>query len=176
MCSHEKSDVKPGFAMLLPRPHAAVFACALLFWAVAGAGADVAPGSGMEVLRPTSLEYVVEQVSQDGRRLGISKEQIRHVVEQQLRGAGITPVDGEATGTVDPFVYVRVAVGGNGFNIRVEFSRPVVYEVDGRLLTTFGVMWSDSITGWSMDGDYVVGALDRPMRRFIEEFRKANRL
>jgi hypothetical protein len=149
---------------------------ALLLLSTGIARADVASGNGVEVVNPAKLEYVVEQVSQDAQRLGISKEQIRRIVEERLRHAGITPVDGEGAGTVDPYVYVRVVVGGKGFNIRVEFSRPVVYEVDGQLLTTFGVMWSDSITGWSTDGNYVIDALDRPMSRFIAEFRKANHL
>jgi len=170
-----KQTTSTGITMFKTGIRAALLLAALSLFAAA-ARADIASGNGIEVLNPARLEYVVEQVSQDGRRLGITKEQIQHIVEQRLRHAGITPVDGEATGTVDPFVYVRVVVGGKGFNIRVEFSRPVVYEVDGQLLTTFGVMWSDSVTGWSTDGDYVMGALDRPMSRFIEEFRKANRL
>ena len=161
--------------MRLTRLHAALL-CGLWFWSVEIAAAGVDSGNGVEVVDPNRLEYVVEQVSQDGRRLGISKEQIQQIVEQRLRHAGIIPVNGEAAGTVDPYVYVRIVVSGKGFNIRVEFSRPVVYEVDGHLLTSFGVLWSDSITGWSTDGSYVVAALDGPISRFIEQFRRANRL
>lgn len=162
--------------MARPRFHVAAMFCTALLLGCSIARADIETGNGVEVVNPRRLEYVVEQVSRDGRNLGITKEHIRQIVEERLRAAGITPVDGEASGTVNPFVYVRVVVGGEGFNIRVEFSRPVVYEVRGELFTSFGVMWSDSITGWSTDGNYVVGALDRPMGRFIDEFRKANRV
>ena len=162
--------------MARPYFHFATMLCTALLLCGGVARADIETGDGVEVVNPQRLEYVVEQVSRDGRNLGITKEQIRKIVEERLRAAGITPVDGETAGTVNPYVYVRVVVGGEGFNIRVEFSRPVVYEVRGELFTSFGVMWSDSVTGWSTDGNYVVGALDRPMGRFIEEFRKANRL
>ncbi len=161
-------------ARLRVRFHIAAMFCAALLFCANFARAGVETGNGVEVVNPQRLEYVVEQVSRDGRNLGITKEHIRQIVEERLRAAGITPVDGEAAGTVNPYVYVRVVVGGEGFNIRVEFSRPVVYEVRGELFTSFGVMWSDSVTGWSTDGNYVMGALDRPMGRFIREFRKAN--
>lgn len=142
--------------------------------AVSVRAAGVGAGSGVEVTDPGKLEYIVEEVSEDGRRLGITKERIRQKVEKHLRAAGITPLDGETTGTVEPFVYVRVVVGGSGFNIRVEFSRPVLYAVNGQVLQTFGVMWSKSITGYSTDGAYVIGAVDGPIERFIDEFLKAN--
>lgn len=136
--------------------------------------AEMDPGSGVEVVNAKRLEYVVEELSEDGRRLGITKEQIRRKIEQRLREAGITPVDGETAGTTDPFVYVRVAIGGQGFNIRVEFSRLVSYEVNGRLLKTFGVMWSNSITGYSADANVVMTSIDRPVGRFVDEFLKVN--
>src|SRR6476659_8835085 len=65
--------------------------------------------TGLEVDNSTQLKVLVEHVSEDAKKMGLTSEGIEARVNQSLRKAGITPVNNSI-----PWLYVNVIVIPNG--------------------------------------------------------------
>jgi hypothetical protein len=88
------------------------------------------------MLRPlvgiTELEVVVEELSEDAKKINLTVDDIQRIVELKLRMAGTKVVsEAENTQTVDePYVYVTVNVSETGPNLFYANLRMEIVETD----------------------------------------------
>jgi hypothetical protein len=103
--------------------------------------------NGLEADSTTSLNVMIELLSKEEEKIGLTSERIEARVNQSLRKAGITPVSGG--GLREDNLYVNVNVSASGcFAISIEFNRPVFYHSRGKWFTmTARTTWSSSGTG-----------------------------
>jgi hypothetical protein len=129
-------------------------------------------GNGLEAIRTTPLDVLVEDVSDDAKKIGLSKEGIEACVNRTLRQAGITP------GGPRDFagaIFVNINVVGDSFTISISFKRPVFYSRGDKWFRTVGATWDQSVTGThGRDGRYILDNIANQLEVFCNEFLKAN--
>jgi hypothetical protein len=128
---------------------------------------------GLEVEDPTVVPVIVENVSQDAERRGITPERIEARVNAILRKNSLKPVDEGRTR--DYFLYVQVDVVGPAFDINVFFIRGICYYVGDQTKFTQGRTWVHGTVGVSQSGkDYILDAVSEQTEVFVNAFLKAN--
>jgi hypothetical protein len=139
-----------------------------------GAASDEATlGNGLEVDSTTSLPVLIEELSKEAKKIGLSHKRIETRVNQSLRKAGITPVSARAG--IEAYLYVRVKVmAGGGFTIFISFERTAFYLVGGKWFTTRGSTWNTSGIGVGGDVNYILDSIAQSVEVFCNEFLKAN--
>src|SRR5262245_584519 len=142
---------------------------------VLGATSDEATWSnGLEANNTTRLRVVIEVLSKEAKKIGLSQKRIEAGVNQSLRKAGITPVSAPP-GTGD-YLYVNVNVIASGsFAINISFHRQVFYRSGRKWFTTEASTWRRGGVGIAHgDADYILDGIARHVEVFCNEFLKAN--
>jgi len=110
--------------------------------------------------RPVYL--LVEELSKDAEKTGLTEERIETAAESKLRIAGLYDPE-----IIEPYVYVRVSVYGRGFNIRVSFKRWVLNSNGiGGVSDTWETSWTGTHNGRADD-------LLETVRESIDQFTNA---
>jgi hypothetical protein len=147
--------------LLMPKP---------LVWGAS----EVTWGNGLETDNTTQLQVLIEEITEAGRKIGLTGERIEARVNQSLRKAGITPVSLE-TGLSGGRLYVNVNVMANGsFGISIEFSRQVFYRSGDKWLTKSGYTWNQGMVGYGPSRDFILDGVAEIVEVFCNEFLKAN--
>ena len=164
----------PTPASRTPMKQALLFCC-LLFLAFAGgaARAQGGGGTGLEMEHFGTLDYLVEELTPDALKLGLTGQHVRSRVEFHLRRAGISPRPSSLA--AGPYLYVLVNVTGMVFSVRVEMQRPVSYSVGKSTQRRFAATWQTGGVGQSPTPGYIVATLDRALKTFVSQYLAANR-
>ena len=129
--------------------------------------------SGLEIASHKRLNVVIEDLGDDERQAGLTKDLIRAKVELQLRRNGISPI---AKDEYKPgYLYVWVSTVDHAFHVEVQFKRTVTYSSEGRMYETFTSVWGESYTGTFAGGSsYILQQLANLLDLFINDYLKAN--
>jgi hypothetical protein len=141
-----------------------------------GAFDEATWGNGLEADSTTSLKVLIEEMSEEAKNIGLTRERIEARVNQSLRKAGITPVSAQA----DDYLYVNVNTLDSSFSISISFERRIFYRSGGKWFTTIGSTWHRSGTGIAQvaraarGADYILDRIAEYVEVFCNEFLKAN--
>ena len=136
-------------------------------------GAQTLSDNGLETANYKSVAVLVEELSADARRIGLTKDRIQTRVELRLRSAGLTP--GKDSSKNETYLYVRVKLGGSAYSAAVEYKRQVVFITGNRRYRYLATTWeSASIGTHARSRVYIMNALDQQLDKFLNEYLKAN--
>jgi len=128
-------------------------------------------GTGLENGGVLETRVVVEEITEDAKKTGLSEESIKSCVELQVRKNGIKPV----AKTLEYF-YVNVFVVGNAFHVSVSYMRPVFYwGAFKKIYRTYAKVWNKSFLGThGGSSGYILEGVRELVDEFSNEFLKAN--
>jgi hypothetical protein len=128
--------------------------------------------SGLEVADYRSLRVVIEHLTPDAQRIGLTESAARNRVELRVRVAGIKPTE-DVLGPA--FLYVAINVAGTTFTVEASFTRPVTYSVGQRTLSRRAFTWHEGMIGThGNNSGYILELLDQLLDRFLNEYLRAN--
>lgn len=114
------------------------------------------------------MRLIVEDVSQDAAKFGLTEESIKNTVESRIRSARLF-----GNHRSKAFLYVNVNVGGPAYSISVEFNK---FLFDPVTLMNFSARtWHSSSMG--IHGRYsghILSTISRHIDRFLVEFLRVN--
>lgn len=139
------------------------------------AGVTSASDSGLEVPPGTKVYVLVEDVSEDAKKSGLTKELIESKVELQLRRNGIAVGTREDGFESDLYLYVVVGVTTNAFAVNIDFMRKVYYHVGDNIHSVRGSTYSKSGSGIYGNSQYMIQMLIDFIDLFSNDFLKSNR-
>ena len=117
-----------------------------------------------------AMDLVVAELDQDAAEIGLTKEAIETAVRSRLRAARLYDADARS------YLYVRVSVVvsvvGGGFNVEVDYNKPVVDPASGQ--SNYASTWDEGGVGISRDGNYILTVTSRFMDRFLDEYLRVN--
>lgn len=120
---------------------------------------------------------VVEDLSKDADKIGLTDSRIQTAVELKLRQSGIKVLTKQEHQEIlsHPYLYINVNVFQEAFSIDVEH-REVVQLTRGKKPTVFGAsIWRKGATGMvRSDPEYVVSSVGRLVDNYCNDFLKAN--
>jgi hypothetical protein len=132
-------------------------------------GQNYQAGTGLE-WDGNEMRVLVEDLTADAGKIGLTGEQIKTKCEVRLRQAGLNPTDGG-----DRLLYVNVNVVGRGFNIRLAIGRPVHYATSRGTFLIVAHTWDASTAGTHIgEPKFILSQLDLLLDQFIAEFLKVN--
>ena len=117
------------------------------------------------------VKLAVEYLSEDAKKINLTREDIINLAELKLRSARIykrQPKD-------NPYLYVQVTIVGESFSNEVEFKKQVMtlHGVSGMATT-----WEEGHTGRygsaSTGQDFVLSSVSKLLDKFIVEYLRAN--
>jgi len=145
----------------------------LLLLISAPVGAQTLSDSGLETANYKSVAVLVEGLSADAGRLGLTEDRIQARVELRLRSAGLTP--GNDFSKNETSLYVNVNVGSSAYSVAVEYKRQVVFITGNRRYRYLATTWeSASIETHARSRVYIMNALDQNLDKFLSAYLKAN--
>ena len=111
---------------------------------------------------------VIENLSSDAKKIGLTDEAIQAAVESRLRSARLYTSDESK-----PFFYVKVYVIGNAFSIRLFYYKSVYDPLSGN--SNYAPTWYSGVTGThSGKPGYIRSLISDSMDRFLLEFLRVN--
>jgi hypothetical protein len=135
--------------------------------------------SGLEVENPNKLGYLVEDLSQDGLNIGLSKEDIETKIKLKFRQYNIEPT--ELSGDIHNYLYVNVNVVGENivaFNVTIDFERLVRFNVYNITYTHYGAATYNrsftGVVGANSANDAVMNSLDKLLDNFVSNYLDVN--
>lgn len=133
-------------------------------------------GNGLETDSTEQLRVLIEELSEDAKKIGLTRDRIEARVNQSVRKSGITPVvpGPVAFGSSGGELYVSVSVSGYGFCITMFFVRRVFYNIGDRWFTYEGNTWHSLSIGYSREADYILDVVGAKVEGFCNEFLRAN--
>lgn len=122
---------------------------------------------------------LVESLTDDGKKLGLTKDDIQMTVESRLRAARLYPTAKQFAELIPniPILYVRIHVGNAAFVVNLELGKQVLDEYysgyGGRAYT-----WRTGRAGIYENGgsgaNYLLGLLAMDMDKFIVDYLRVN--
>ena len=111
------------------------------------------------------INLVVEYLSEDAKKIGLTRETIINSVESRLRSARIYNKNGLE------FLYVKVSVGRNAYSYDTEFRKwAISYGESGKAIT-----WSIGGSGThGGNAGYILPLISQSIDRFIVEYLRVN--
>ncbi|MDE2887651.1 MAG: hypothetical protein OXR72_05500 [Gemmatimonadota bacterium] len=124
------------------------------------------------------VNLVVEQLSDDARKMGLQKKKIVTAVESRLRSANLYDPNpyGSPEGhyTPKPYLYVNINVVGPAFSARLELTKYINDPLSGR--SGSAATWKQGSLGTHGNrSDYIVSAVRELMDHFVNEWYKVNK-
>ncbi len=112
---------------------------------------------------------VVEEPTPDGKKIGVSRSQIRTAAEARLRGARIF----RDKMTERSFLHIQVVVARQAFHIGLSFLKVVVDSFS--LKDNFASTWRrDTVGTHTSDSSYILSRVSELIDQFIVEYFLAN--
>lgn len=125
------------------------------------------------VLKGIDKIYVgIEGISEDGNKIGLTRERLRTVGELKLRREGITIL--KEYKILYPNLYININVVGKAFNVELSFLEGVSLVRDPSI-KTLARTWSRNSTGThANDPEVIVSALSKLLDIFLNDYYKDN--
>ncbi len=151
-----------------------IFAAALLAEPFrVNATETVQPGTGLENSNAKVIGVLVEEVSPETEKRGLTRERIEARVNSVLRKSGLKPSDKRDNDYT--YLYINVKVIGSSFSLDLFFTRPVIYWDGDTQFSKLGKTWIRGGTGISTSGtQFILDALGDHTEVFANEYLKAN--
>ncbi|MCB2168431.1 MAG: hypothetical protein KQI78_12285 [Deltaproteobacteria bacterium] len=131
-------------------------------------------GTGLETGGNKNISFLVEGLSDDTRKVGLTKDLIKAKVELQLRKNGLK---GSDDADLNGFLYVNVNAIEGAYSIIILYKRPVTYTVGSESFDVVGDVWSKSSVGnHGGSSDFIIKWVLRYIDVFSAEYLKANGL
>ena len=139
----------------------------------------VMPGSGIQTsdsnfyaLKGIKAVFVlVEDLPQKAGEMGLTSEDLKAAVAEDLRGAGLSVPD---YSTEDPYLAISFHVVGEAFSIDVSLRENAVLRRD-RKIACRAATWMKNVTGMHRgDPGVLLGGLRKAIELFLGDFREAN--
>lgn len=134
------------------------------------------------------MDIIVEELSDDAKEIGLSREAIQNALESRLRGthlyatpeslvetvkrASLVFPDKELAGLRTAQLYVRVSVINHAFAITVAYRKWVIDDLSG--VTAPATTWETGSIGINLVASSVINSLAGHMDRFLVEFLRVN--
>ena len=134
-------------------------------------GADVLKG-----LR--GVEIVVEDLSDDAEKRGLTRDRIQSAIELSLRRNRVPVLtkDERQAKPGRPYLYVKVSVGDYTFSINVELHEDVRLARAPSTLVAGATTWGTFMFGaaGATGGDFILKSVEEEVDTFCLDYRKAN--
>lgn len=115
------------------------------------------------------VELVVEELSEDTAKIGLTKAMLVNAGEARLRGARIYEDGKSGAG----YLYIGVNIVGEGMHIEVSLVKRV-FDFGSRE-TGYGETWESSSTGThGKSANFVLSSLQQHLDRFIANYLRVN--
>lgn len=124
--------------------------------------------------RCSEVDLVVEQLPEDARDLGLTKETLERAARSRLRSARVYS---DAPKSLVPYLYINVNVVSPAHSVQVEFHKRLFDPTSGHF--GFPATWDQGLTGTHGRGgdagaSFVVQGLSMIMDEFIDEYMRVN--
>jgi hypothetical protein len=109
--------------------------------------------------------------------IGMKKSVVEQTVQKKLLDVGIDVSESaKFTGEGIAFLYVRVSIVGNGFNVHTDIRRVVYFaDQEGTFYAQLAPTWMESITGThGNDARYILDAVERLTGMFIDQYMRVS--
>ena len=114
------------------------------------------------------MDIVIEEMSPDAKKIGLTKEAIQAAVESRLRSARLYK-----SGPLKPHIYVSVNVLRKAFSISLEFKKPLYDRFSDETLDA--PTWQKGVVGTHGGSKgYILSTISEYMDRFLVEFLRVN--
>jgi len=134
-----------------------------------------AADSGLEVNSGTKIYVLVENLSDDAKATGLTKEFIASKTELQLRRNGVPVGSRKNAYASGVHLYVNCGVTGKAFALSVEFRREVSYRAGGQTHSVMSSTYNQGGQGThSGDRQFIVQTLTDFLDVFSNDFLKSN--
>ena len=117
------------------------------------------------------VELLVEEIREDGKAIGLTKETITIAVRSRLRAARLyRHID---FGSSWPYLYTNVHVVGSAFSVRLEFNKKIVDSAT--LINSYATTWHSTSLGiHGQNSGYIISFVEQQTDRFIDEYLRVN--
>lgn len=131
-------------------------------------------GTGLEASGSVSVPVLVEDVSAEAQKRGITRDRIEARANAVLRKSGLKPFD-DPGGKSGYNLYIKVVVAGNAFSVNMYFRRIVSYSDGDTPYRIVATTWRNEITGVSSSGSqYILDMVGDIAELFSNAYLKAN--
>ena len=114
------------------------------------------------------MRLVVESLSPDASKIGLTKEAIRAAAESRLRSARLYRSIG-----FSPYLYINVNVVGRGFDISLDFKKNVYDPLSENM--GVATTWERGSAGThGGNANFLLSSISRHMDKFLVEFLRVN--
>jgi hypothetical protein len=129
--------------------------------------------TGLEVINPTRLPILIESLSTDAGKIGLTWDMVRTKCSQRFKHIGIELVDTVGCMTN---LYINCNVVGDAYNINLWFIRDVSFTVGAKTFTRSScATWDIGTTGIHKGkADNIINNLNLLLDAFIVDYVKAN--
>jgi len=136
--------------------------------------------NGLEVDDYKQVEVLVEDLHQDAKDIGLTRQRIYNKTALTLRKYGLIPTYGNDLPPIakrPEYLYIQVSVSGKGISISVQFLRPVIFltHQTGRAFRHVGITWLTGSTG-THGGNYtyMLDIVEGQVEEFVLAYLEAN--
>ena len=138
--------------------------------------AQIQSGTGLEVENPKNIQVLVEDLSDEGKQAGLTRDLIMAKVSLRLRQNRLTPVK-PIQSLKTGFLSVRIGTVGNAYHIEVSFHRTVTYSSNDQMHLIIGRAWRTGGLGtFGNDVNFIFRDLENYLDLFINAYLSANDL
>ena len=118
------------------------------------------------------VDTVVEELSDDAKRTGLTKEAIIAAAESRLRAARIYNNKKNST----PYLHITVTVVGDAFSIEVALNK-YLFDDETSMLHGVAKTWTKTLIGThTNDATFILSGLSRLLDLFIADYLRVNEI
>lgn len=122
----------------------------------------------------SKFSVVIEGLTEDAKKIGLTKERLRTVTELRLRKEGMI-ITGPSDDPDIPVVSVNVNVVNTAFNVELCIKELIEIQRKSSPVLCIVVTWGVGRTGThGNDSEFVVFSLSKCLDRFLNNYYKAN--
>jgi hypothetical protein len=133
--------------------------------------------NGLETSDYKKMVVLIEPLTKDARKIGLTKERVQRKCELRLRQAGLEIVPaGSRPEYLNININIRDVEICRTFSIFMEFIRPVLFEAEGnRYMKLNASTWKSETHGvFGNDPEHIIDALDKYLLSFLGKYEEAN--
>jgi|ERR1051325_2341137 hypothetical protein len=129
--------------------------------------------TGLETDVPNETHYLIEDLSEDAAKIGLTEDRIRQRVELRLRQSGFKPTDRskQKDDPLRPYLLVRVSVVARAFAVELHYKRPAAFKARDEGYITMVTSWNVGTVGVHANMSQKI--LDEGLSGLLDEFLNA---
>ncbi len=127
------------------------------------------------------IHISIVNLSEDARRLGLSKKMLRTITESRLRKEGLKPIDDfdlikltKKSSKFPPSLKVEVSIKSSAFHVSLNVEEPVklIRKPSYSLIAT---IWHTDLTGLhGQNSEYIISSFKTLLDEFFSDYYRAN--